>query len=90
MQNEASLSDKFWREVVDTMVYIMNRRKIWVNNSKTPYELWKVRPTIVKCFKLFGGKCYIKSDEEDLGKFNSIYNEGMFLGYSSRGKAHRC
>jgi hypothetical protein len=72
------------------MVYILNRGKIRVNNSKTPYELWKGRPTIVKYFKVFGSKCYIKRDEEDLGKFDSRVDEGIFLGYSSRSKAYRC
>jgi hypothetical protein len=90
MLNEANLSDRFWREAVNTTVYILNRGKIRVNNNKTPYELWKGRPTIVKYFKVFGSKCYIKRDDEDLGKFDSRADEGIFLGYSSRSKAYRC
>jgi hypothetical protein len=66
----------------------MNRGKIRVNNKKTPYELWKGRPTTVKYFKVFGSKCYIKRDDEDLGKFDFIVDEGIFLGYSSRRKAY--
>jgi hypothetical protein len=90
MLNEGNLSDMFWREVVNTTVYILNRGKIIVNNNKTPYELWKGRPTIVKYFKVFRSKCYIKRDDEDLGKFDSRDDEGIFLGYSSRSKAYRC
>ena len=39
MLNEAKLSDSFWREVVYTVVYILNRGKLKVNKDKTPYEL---------------------------------------------------
>ena len=46
-----------------------------VNNNKTPYELWKGIPTIVKYFKVFGIKCYIKRNEDNLGKFYSRTNE---------------
>jgi hypothetical protein len=90
MLNEAKLSDRFWREVVYTVVYILNRGKIRVNCDKTPYELWKGRPTSVKHFRIFGSKCYIKRDDEDIGKFDSREDEGIFLGYSSRSKAYRC
>jgi hypothetical protein len=41
MLNEAGLSDNFWREVVYTTIYILNRGKISVNGEKTPYGLWK-------------------------------------------------
>jgi hypothetical protein len=90
MLNEAKLSDLFWREAVNIAVYILNRGKIKVNNNKTPYELWKGRPTIVKFFKFFGRKCYINRDDGDLGKFDSIINEGILLGFSSRSKAYKC
>jgi hypothetical protein len=90
MLNEAILSDSFWREAVYTAIYILNRGKIKVNSDKTPYELWKGRPTSVKHFRIFGSKCYIKRDDEDLGKFDSREDEGIFLGYSSRSKAYRC
>jgi hypothetical protein len=48
MLNEAKLLDTFWRETINTTIYILNRAQIRVNNSKTPYELWKVRPTTIK------------------------------------------
>jgi hypothetical protein len=88
--NEAKISYTFWREIVNTTLYILNRGKIRVNNNKTPYELWKGRPTIVKYFKFFGSKCYIKRDDKNLGKFYSRADEGIFLGYSSRSKAYIC
>ena len=90
MLNKEKLSDAYQREVVYTVVYILNRGKIRVNNDKTPYELWYGRPTLVKYVRVFGRKCYIKRNEDDLGKFDSRTYEGIFLGYSSTEKAYRC
>ena len=39
---------------------------------------------------MFGNTCYIKRNEDDLGKFDSRTDEGIFLGYSSTKKAYRC
>jgi hypothetical protein len=88
MLNEEKLSIFFWREVVYTTVYFLNIGKIRFNSDKTPYELWKGRSTSVKHFRIFRTKCYIKRDDEDLGKFDSRADEGIFLGYSSRSKTY--
>ena len=90
MLNEAKHPDVYCREAIYTIVYIVNRGKIIVNNDKTPYQLWYERPTSFKYFRVFGIKCYIKRNEDDLGKFDSRTDEGIFLGYSSTKKAYRC
>jgi len=45
---------------------------------------------MVKYFKVFGSKCYIKRTDEKLGKFEPRADEGILLGYSSRGKGYKC
>ena len=80
MLNEAKLSDYFWREVVYTDVYIINRGKLIVKKDKTPYKLWYGRPTSVKYFKVFGSNFYIKRNEDNLWKFDSRTDERIFLG----------
>jgi hypothetical protein len=60
------------------------------NHDKTPCELWFGRPASVKYFRIFGSKCYIKNDEDNLGKFHPISDEGIFLGYSSNKKSYKC
>ena len=90
MLNEAKLSDSFWRAVVYTNVYTLNRGQIRVNKDKTPYKLWYGRPTSVKYFKVFGSNCYIKINEDDFGKFDSSADEAIFLGYSYTKNAYRC
>ena len=60
------------------------------NHEKTPYELWFDRPTSIKHFRIFGSKCYINNDEDNLGKFDPISDEGIFLGYSPNKKEYKC
>ena len=52
--------------------------------------MWKGRPASVGYFKVFGSKCYIKVNDDNLGKFNSRSDEGIFLGYSTSNKAYKC
>ena len=90
MLKEAKLHDSYWREAVYTTVYVQNRGQLRVNSHKTPYELWFGRPVSVKYFRVFGSKCYIKREDDNLGKFEYRTNEGIFLGYSSTKKTYKC
>ena len=87
---EENIPKGFCREPVSIVVYIMNREQLRVKNDKSPYELWKGRRTSIKYFKNFRSKCYVKINEDNLGKFNSRANEGIFLGYSTKSKAYKC
>lgn len=89
MMMEANLPHIYWREAVRTMVYTFNKVHIKGETGKTPYELWFGNTPIVKYFKIFGSKCYIKRDD-NIGKFNPRSDEGIFLGYSNEIKAYRC
>ena len=60
------------------------------NTDKTPYELWRGRPTNVKHFRVFGSKCYIKREDGRMGKFDSCVDKGILVGYSSKRKAYKC
>jgi hypothetical protein len=71
MLNEARLSDGYWREVVGTSIYILNKDQLRINSNKTSYELWFGRAPSVKYFKVFGSKCYIKRLDENIGKLCS-------------------
>jgi hypothetical protein len=60
------------------------------NSDKTPYKLWKGRPTNVKHFIVFGRKCYIKREDGRMGKFDSCVDKGILVGYSSTRKSYKC
>ena len=43
----------------------------------------------VKYFRIFGSTCFILKDRENVGKFDSRSDKGIFLGYSSTSKVYR-
>jgi hypothetical protein len=63
MLMDSKLTDILWTHVVHTTVHIQNRVMLRNKSDKTPYELWKGRPTNVNHFIAFGSKCYIKKED---------------------------
>ena len=78
-----------WGEAVNTACHTINRVYFRPDTKKTSYELWKGRKPNVKYFRIFGSTCFIFNDRENVGKFDSRSDEGIFLGYSSISKAYR-
>jgi len=88
--NETNLPKYFWADTVSTTCYVLNRVLIRPILKKTPYELFKGRKPNISHLKVFGCKCFILNNEKDnLGKFDSKADEGIFLGYSLHGHAYR-
>jgi hypothetical protein len=87
---DSKLIDIFWTRAVHTSVYIQNRVMLRNKNEKTPYELWKGRPTNLKHFRVFGSKCYIKREDGRMRNFDSHVDKGVLVGYSSTRKAYKC
>jgi hypothetical protein len=90
MLMDSKLTDIFWTQAVHTTIHIQNRVMLRNNTDKTPYELWKGRPTNVKHFRVFGRKCYIKREDGRMGKFDSRVDKGVLVGYSSTRKSYKC
>ena len=61
-----------------------------MNSTQTPHEFWYGETPSVKHFKIFGSKCYIKKNDEQLGKLEPRADEGILLGYSPHNKAYKC
>ena len=57
--------------------------------EKTSYETWNEKKPKVKYFWVFGSKCFILNDRENLGKFDAKSDEGIFLGNSLNSQAYR-
>jgi transposase InsO family protein len=90
MLMDSKLTDIFLTQVVQTTVHIQNRVMLRNNTNKTPYKLWKRRPTNVKHFRVFGSKCYIKREYGRMGKFDSRVDKGILVVYLSTRKAYKC
>ena len=80
---------KFWTEAVNIACYIANRVYLRVGTKQMPYELWKCKKPNVKYFWVFRSKGYILRDKEQLGKFDTGSDEGIFLGYSINSRSYR-
>ena len=78
-----------WGEAINTAYHTINTVYFRPDTKKTPYELWKGRKPNVKYFRIFGSNCFILKDRENVGKFDSRSDEGIFLGYSSTSKAYQ-
>ena len=76
-------------EAVNTACHTVNWVYFKPGTKKTPYELRKGRMPNVKYFRIFRSTCFILKDKENVRKFDSRSDEGIFLGYSSTGKAYR-
>jgi hypothetical protein len=90
MLMDSKLIDIFWTQAMHTTIHIQNRVMLRNNTDKTPYELWKERPTNVKHFRVFGSKCYIKREDGRMGKFDSRVDKGILVGYSSTRTTYKC
>ena len=67
---EKNVTLKYWREVISTIFYTLNRVKIKKGTNATPFELCYGHSPNVKHFKVFGRKCYILKDTRN-GKFDA-------------------
>ena len=89
MLHNKDVARNLWGEAVNTACHTVNRVYFRPGTKKTPYELWKGKKPNVKYFRIFGNTCFILKDRENVGKFDSRSDEGIFLGYSSTSKAYR-
>ena len=89
MLHNKDMARNLWGEAVNTACHTVYRVYFRLGTKKTPYELWKGRKPNVKYFKIFGSTCFILKDRENVGKFDSRSDEGIFLGYSFTSKAYR-
>jgi hypothetical protein len=85
---DSKLTNIFWTRAVHIAIHIQNKVMLRNNTDKTPYELWKGRPTNVKNFIVFGSKCYIKREYGGMGKFDSHVDKGVLVGYSRTRKSY--
>lgn len=90
MLDESQTPDTFWGEARHTAVNILNKAHVRVNSDKTPYKLWYGKPPTVNHFRFFGSKCFIKNNDEKLGKFEARAYEGILIDYLSRSKGYKC
>ena len=90
MMNEKNIGQTYWVEAIHRSIHILNKSHLRPHSDKTPYELSYGIHASIKHFKVFGSKCYIKNNNENLGKYDDRDDEGIFLGYDTNSKGYRC
>nr|GEV35884.1 hypothetical protein [Tanacetum cinerariifolium] len=75
--------------VVERACFTQNRLIIYKRFDKTPYELMNKRKPNIKFFRVFGCRCYLLNDYEDVGKLKAKGDIGVFVGYSKESVAFR-
>lgn len=60
MMDEAVVPHTFWGEVAQASLYLSNRTQLRPNSDKTPYKLWKGRPTSKNTTRYLGANVLSK------------------------------
>nr|GFC09854.1 retrovirus-related Pol polyprotein from transposon TNT 1-94 [Tanacetum cinerariifolium] len=84
-----NLPSFLWTEAIATACFTQNRLIIHKRFDKTPYELINKRKPNIKFFRVFGCRCYLLNDYEDVRKLKAKGNIGVFVGYSKESAAFR-
>nr|GEW53918.1 hypothetical protein [Tanacetum cinerariifolium] len=79
-----------WAKAIATACFTQNYYSIIHKHfDKTPYELMNKRKPNIKFFRVFGCRCYLLNDYEDVGKLKAKGDIGVFVGYSKESAAFR-
>nr|GEV18048.1 retrovirus-related Pol polyprotein from transposon TNT 1-94 [Tanacetum cinerariifolium] len=76
-------------EAIATACFTQNRSIIHKRFDKTPYEFMNKRKPNIKFFHVFGCKCYLLNDYDDVGKLKEKVDIGVFVGCSKESVAFR-
>ena len=81
MLEEANLPTYFWKEAINTACFTQNCTLI-NKHGVTPYQSLKGKKPSLKHLHIFGCKCFVlRTHPEQLGKFETKADEGIFVGY---------
>nr|GFC15190.1 retrovirus-related Pol polyprotein from transposon TNT 1-94 [Tanacetum cinerariifolium] len=78
-----------WAEAIATAYFTQNCSIIYKRFDKIPYELINKRKPKIKFFHVFGCRCYLLNDYEDVGKLKAKWDIRVFIGYSKESATFR-
>ena len=89
MLEEANLPTYFWEEAINIACFTQNYTLINMHGV-TPYQSLKGKKPSLKHLHIFGFKCFVlRNHPEQLGKFETKDDEGIFDGYPLTTRAFR-
>nr|GEV70924.1 retrovirus-related Pol polyprotein from transposon TNT 1-94 [Tanacetum cinerariifolium] len=78
-----------WAEAIETTCFTQNHSIIHKHFDKTPYELINKRKPNINFFHVFGCRCYLLNDYDDVRKLKAKGDIGAFVGYFKDSAAFR-
>nr|GEZ23777.1 retrovirus-related Pol polyprotein from transposon TNT 1-94 [Tanacetum cinerariifolium] len=85
----ANLPLFLWAKAIASACFTQNRLISHKHFDKTPYELINKRKPNIKFFYVFGCRCYLLNDYDDVGKFKAKGDIRVFVRYSKESAAFR-
>nr|GEZ31863.1 retrovirus-related Pol polyprotein from transposon TNT 1-94 [Tanacetum cinerariifolium] len=85
----ANLPLFLWAEAIAIACFTQNCSIIHKHFDKTPYEHMNKINLNIKFFLMFGCRCYLLNDYDDIGKLKAKRDIGVFLGYSKESAVFR-
>nr|GEZ07791.1 hypothetical protein [Tanacetum cinerariifolium] len=85
----ANLTLFLWDEAIATACFTQNCLIIHKRFDKTPYELMNKRKPNIKFYRMFGCRCYLLNEYDDVGKLKAKRNIRVFVGYSKESASFR-
>nr|GEU43406.1 integrase, catalytic region, zinc finger, CCHC-type, peptidase aspartic, catalytic [Tanacetum cinerariifolium] len=85
----ANLPLFLWAEAIATACFTQNHSIIHKHFYKTPYELSNKRKPNIKFSHVFGCRCYLFNDYDDVGKLKAKGDIGVFVGYTKESAAFK-
>ena len=76
-----NLSNGFWAEAINTVVYLKNKSPTRSLDFKTPFEALFAYKPIVKHLRVFGCKAFAHIPKEDRKKLDLKAIKYIFFGY---------
>nr|GEW05794.1 hypothetical protein [Tanacetum cinerariifolium] len=88
--DEVRISQQFSAaKAIATACFTQNHLIIHKHFDKTPYELINKRKPNIMFFHVFGYRCYLLNDYDDVRKLKAKGDIGVFVGYSKESAAFR-
>nr|GEZ14641.1 retrovirus-related Pol polyprotein from transposon TNT 1-94 [Tanacetum cinerariifolium] len=85
----SNLPSFLWAKAIAIACFTQNHSIIHKCFDKNPYELINKRKSSIKFFRVFGCRCYLLNDYEDVAKLKAKGDIGVFVSYSKESAAFR-
>nr|GFA53430.1 hypothetical protein [Tanacetum cinerariifolium] len=85
----ANLPLFLWAKAIVIAFFTQNHSIIHKCFDKIPYKLMNKRKPNIKFFHVFGCRCYLLNDYDDVGKLKEKGDIGVFVGYSKDSASFR-